>query len=160
MINKKICKSNNKIIIVNKKIKYEYFIYEIFEAGLKLLGWEVKALRAGNVNISNSYIFIKDKEAYIVGLNITPLHMASLNIIYDSARTRKLLLKQKEIDLIFGKINQSGHTVIALSLYWKKAWCKIKIALAKGKNKHDKRFEIKKQEWMMQKNKIIKNKYR
>ncbi|WMY96393.1 MAG: SsrA-binding protein SmpB [Arsenophonus sp.] len=158
MINRKINKSN-KIIIENKKATYEYFIHEIFEAGLKLFGWEVKALRAGNVNIRNSYILIKDKEAYLVGLMITPLHMASFNIIYDSKRTRKLLLKQKEIDSIFRKINQSGNTVIALSLYWKNAWCKIKIALAKGKNKHDKRSDIKKQEWIIQKNKIMKKKY-
>ncbi|WMY95240.1 MAG: SsrA-binding protein SmpB [Arsenophonus sp.] len=159
-MNKKIQKKNHKVIIVNKKAKYEYFIHEVFEAGLKLLGWEVKALRAGNVNFSNTYILIKDKEAYLLGLTITPLRIASSNIIYDSTRTRKLLLNKHEIDLLFGKINQTGHTIIALSLYWKNAWCKIKIALAKGKNKHDKRSDIKKQEWIIQKNKIMKNRYK
>ncbi|WP_348666058.1 SsrA-binding protein SmpB [Arsenophonus symbiont of Ornithomya chloropus] len=157
-MNKKTKKSNYKIIIINKKAKYEYFIHEVFEAGLNLLGWEVKALRSGNVNINNTYVSVKNKEAYLLGLMITPLRMASSNIIYDSTRTRKLLLNQNEINLLLGKIHKTGHTIIVLSLYWKNAWCKTKIALATGKNKHDKRSDIKKQEWIIQKNKIMKNK--
>ncbi|MGP1929057.1 MAG: SsrA-binding protein SmpB [Arsenophonus sp. ER-BJ3-MAG3] len=150
-------KSSLATIILNKKAYHEYFINEEIEAGLALMGWEVKALRSGgNVNIVNSYILLKNNEMYLIGITITPLKMASSNIVYDPIRARKLLLNKRELNSLFSKINHKGYTAIALSLYWKMAWCKVKIGIAKGKKEHDKRSCIKEKEWKLDKLRVIK----
>ena len=105
-----------------------------FEAGLELQGWEVKSMRAGKANISDSYIIFKNGEAYLFGATIQPLSLASTHVVCDPTRTRKLLLNKRELDNLFGKSSRDGFTIVALSLYWKGAWAKIKIGLAKGKN--------------------------
>lgn len=124
---------------------------------MALQGWEVKSLRAGKANISDSYVIMRDGEAYLFGATITPLNVASSHVVCDPTRTRKLLLKQRELDSLYGQINRDGYTVVALSLYWKNAWCKIKIGVAKGKKDHDKRDTIKDREWKLDKARIMKN---
>ena len=147
MTKKKSHKPGSATIALNKRARHEYFIEDEIEAGLSLQGWEVKSLRAGKANISDSYVIMRDGEAYLFGATITPLNVASTHVVCDPTRTRKLLLKQRELANLYGQINRDGYTVVALSLYWKNAWCKIKIGVAKGKKDHDKRDTIKDREW-------------
>ncbi|OAT35051.1 SsrA-binding protein SmpB [Proteus myxofaciens] len=157
MTKKKSHKPGSATIALNKRARHEYFIEDEIEAGLSLQGWEVKSLRAGKANISDSYVVMRDGEAYLFGATITPLNVASTHVVCDPTRTRKLLLKQRELDTLYGQINREGYTVVALSLYWKNAWCKIKVGVAKGKKDHDKRDTIKDREWKLDKARIMKN---
>ncbi|HEK0318320.1 TPA: SsrA-binding protein SmpB [Proteus mirabilis] len=157
MTKKKSHKLGSATIALNKRARHEYFIEDEIEAGLSLQGWEVKSLRAGKANISDSYVIMRDGEAYLFGATITPLNVASTHVVCDPTRTRKLLLKQRELANLYGQINRDGYTVVALSLYWKNAWCKIKIGVAKGKKDHDKRDTIKDREWKLDKARIMKN---
>ncbi|EMH0428775.1 TPA: SsrA-binding protein SmpB [Proteus mirabilis] len=157
MTKKKSHKPGSATIALNKRARHEYFIKDEIEAGLSLQGWEVKSLRAGKANISDSYVIMRDGEAYLFGATITPLNVASTHVVCDPTRTRKLLLKQRELANLYGQINRDGYTVVALSLYWKNAWCKIKIGVAKGKKDHDKRDTIKDREWKLDKARIMKN---
>ena len=157
MTKKKVHKPGSATIAMNKRARHEYFIEEEFEAGLALQGWEVKALRAGKANISDSYVIFKGSEAWLLGATFTPLNVASSHIVCEPMRTRKLLLNKRELDSIFGKVNREGYTVVALSLYWKNAWTKVKIGLAKGKKLHDKRTDIKEREWKVDQARIMKN---
>ena len=157
MTKKKSHKPGSATIALNKRAHHEYFIEDEIEAGLSLQGWEVKSLRAGKANISDSYVIMRDGEAYLFGATITPLNVASTHVVCDPTRTRKLLLKQRELANLYGQINRDGYTVVALSLYWKNAWCKIKIGIAKGKKDHDKRDTIKDREWKLDKARIMKN---
>ncbi|WOO48764.1 SsrA-binding protein SmpB [Hafnia alvei] len=157
MTKKKSHKPGSATIALNKRARHEYFIEDEIEAGLALQGWEVKSLRAGKANISDSYVVMRDGEAYLFGATITPLNVASTHVVCDPTRTRKLLLKQRELDNLYGQINRDGFTVVALSLYWKNAWSKVKIGLAKGKKEHDKRDDIKDREWKLDKARIMKN---
>lgn len=154
-------KKKNKVgantIALNKRARHDYFIEEEIEAGLSLQGWEVKSMRSGKANISDSYVVFKDGAAYLFGATITPLNQASSHVVCEPMRTRKLLMHQKQIDSLFGKTNREGYTVVALSLYWKNAWAKVKIGLAKGKQQHDKRQDIKEREWKVTKDRIMKN---
>ncbi|HDR1101372.1 SsrA-binding protein SmpB [Pasteurella multocida] len=154
---KKKVKVGTNTIALNKRARHDYFIEDEMEAGLELQGWEVKSMRAGKANISDCYIIFKQGEAYLFGATIQPLNVASTHIVCDPTRTRKLLLKQKELASLFGKANRDGYTIVALSLYWKGAWAKLKIGLAKGKKQHDKREDIKEREWKVTKDRIMKN---
>ncbi|MFU2058188.1 SsrA-binding protein SmpB [Avibacterium volantium] len=154
---KKKPKQTSNTIALNKRARHEYFIEDEIEAGLSLQGWEVKSMRAGKANISDSYIIFKNGEAYLFGATIQPLSVASTHIVCDPTRTRKLLLKQRELVSLFGKANRDGFTIVALSLYWKGPWAKIKIGVAKGKKQHDKRDDIKDREWKVAKDRIMKN---
>ena len=154
---KKKVKLGSNTIALNKRARHDYFIEDEIEAGLELQGWEVKSIRSGKVNISDIYVIFKNGEAFLFGSMIQPLSVASTHIVCDPSRTRKLLLKQRELDSLFGKTNRDGFTLIALSLYWKGAWAKIKIGLAKGKKQHDKRDDIKEREWRVAKDRIMKN---
>ncbi|EHC63554.1 tmRNA-binding protein SmpB [Salmonella enterica subsp. enterica serovar Minnesota str. A4-603] len=171
MTKKKAHKPGSATIALNKRARHEYFIEEEFEAGLALQGWEVKSLRAGKgwevkslravragkANIGDSYVILKDGEAWLFGANFTPMAVASTHVVCDPTRTRKLLLNQRELDSLYGRINREGYTVVALSLYWKNAWCKVKIGVAKGKKQHDKRSDLKEREWQLDKARIMKN---
>jgi len=157
MTKKKAYKPGSATIAMNKRARHEYFIEEEFEAGLTLQGWEVKSLRAGKANISDSYVVFNQGEAYLFGATIIPLNVASTHIISDPTRTRKLLLNKRELDSLFGKVNRDGYTVVALSLYWKNAWAKVKVGVAKGKKLHDKRTDIKDREWKLDQARIMKN---
>lgn len=157
MTKKKPYKPGSATIAMNKRARHEYSIEEEFEAGLSLQGWEVKSLRAGKANIGDSYVLLRDGEAYLFGANFTPLTVASSHVVCDSTRSRKLLLNQRELDTLYGRVNREGYTVIALSLYWKNAWCKVKIGVARGKKAHDKRSDIKDREWQLDKARIMKH---
>ncbi|TRW49484.1 SsrA-binding protein SmpB [Aliidiomarina halalkaliphila] len=147
-------------IALNKKARHEYFLEDKFEAGLQLEGWEVKSIRSGKVNISDSYVILKNGEAYLLGAQIQPLSQASSHVVCDPDRTRKLLLKQRELDTLIGKSEREGYTIVATAMYWKKAWVKLEIYLAKGKKDHDKRDTIKDRDWAREKERMMKHKVR
>jgi SsrA-binding protein len=126
-------------IAQNKKAQHDFFIEQRFEAGLALAGWEVKSLRAGKAQLVDSYVLLKDGEAWLMGCHITPLTTASTHVIADPTRTRKLLLHKRELGKLFGAVQQKGYACVALSLHWKKHLIKCDIALAKGKKEFDKR---------------------
>ncbi|MCW8840726.1 MAG: SsrA-binding protein SmpB, partial [Gammaproteobacteria bacterium] len=142
-------------IAANKKAHHDYFIEERMEAGLVLQGWEAKSLRAGKVQLVDSYVFIKDGEAWISNMLITPLQTASTHITPEPTRIRKLLLHRNEIDKLIGAVERKGYTLIALSLYWKKGRAKVEIGLAKGKQKQDKRATEKERDWKREKERIL-----
>ncbi|MBI2800563.1 MAG: SsrA-binding protein SmpB [Gammaproteobacteria bacterium] len=154
--NKKSSVSDSSIA-QNKKAYHDYFIEQRFEAGLVLEGWEVKSLRAGKVQIRDSYVLLKNGEAFLFGSLINPLPSASTHITTDAQRTRKLLLHSIEIDRLIGAIERKGYTAVALALYWKKGRAKCEIGLAKGKKQHDKRETEKERDWQRDKLRILKN---
>ena len=145
---------NENTIAQNKRAYHDYFIQEKFEAGLVLTGWEVKSLRSGNAQLVDSYIFLKDGEAWLIGAHIEPLKNASTHVIAEPTRYRKLLLSQKELSKLFMATQQKGFTCVAISLYWKKHLIKCQIGLAKGKKDHDKRVSAKDRDWQRQKQRI------
>lgn len=149
--------NTSNTIALNKKAKHEYHIEERFEAGVALLGWEVKSLRAGKGQLTDAYVLLKDGEAWLLGAHITPLNTASTHVIADPTRTRKLLLHAKEISRILGQVNQAGHTCIPLALYWKNNRVKCEIALVKGKKLFDKRATEKERDWNRQKQRIMRD---
>ncbi|AFP84418.1 SsrA-binding protein SmpB [secondary endosymbiont of Ctenarytaina eucalypti] len=148
--------SISAIIVHNKRARNEYFITEEFQAGLSLQGWEVKALRAGKASIGDSYVLLKDGEAYLFGATFQPVTVGSSYIVCAPMRARKLLLNKREIESLTRFVHREGYTIIALSLYWKNAWIKLKIGVAKGKKQHDKRKYIKKRIWELDKARILK----
>lgn len=144
-------------ICANKKARHEYFIEQNFEAGLELLGWEVKSIRAGKMSITESYVIFKNNEAFLFGATIQPLLTSSTHINPDSLRTRKLLLHRREIDKLMGLVNQKGYACVPLACYWKGARVKCEIALAKGKKLHDKRAALKERDFARDKQRGFKN---
>lgn len=157
MAKKKSNKRASNTIALNKKARHEFFISDEVEAGLELQGWEVKSIRQGKVNIADSYVFIKDGEAYLLAATITPLNAASTHVVAEPMRYRKLLLKKRELESLIGKVTRDGYTIVALSMYWKKSWVKVKIGLAKGKKLYDKRKDIKDRDWQRDKARIMKH---
>ncbi len=146
---------NSNTIALNKKAKHDYHIEERFEAGMVLTGWEVKSLREGKVQLVDSYVIIKNGEAWLLGAHITPLRTACTHVIADPKRTRKLLLNKRELNRIQGNIAKTGETCVALALYWKGNHVKCEIALVKGKQAHDKRESEKERDWNRQKQRVI-----
>lgn len=154
---KKKPKQPSNTIAVNKRAFHDYHIEEKFEAGLSLTGWEVKSLRAGKAQLTDSHVFLRNGEAWLLNAHITPLSTASTHVFAEPTRQRKLLLHKKEIGKINGKINQSGHTCVALSLYWKNNKVKCEIALVKGKKEYDKRATEKERDWNRQKARVVRD---
>ncbi len=156
-------KSKNKsvpTIALNKKARHEYFLEDKFEAGLELEGWEVKSIRNGKVNIADSYVILKNGEAYLLGSQIQPLHQASSHVVCDPDRTRKLLLKKKQLSVLFSKVERDGYAIVATAMYWKGPWIKLEIYLAKGKKSHDKRDTVKDRDWAREKERMMKHSVR
>jgi len=151
-------KNTENIIAVNKKATYDYFILEKIEAGIVLEGWEVKGIRDLKVQLKEAYVKINKGDVILIGSNITPPPYINSNTIKNSSRTRKLLLNQKEINVLVGKVQKEGLTLVPLSLYWKSNKVKLKIGLAKGKKKFDKRQSEKNKDWAIEKNRIAKTK--
>ncbi len=143
-------------IAINKKARHDYFIEERFEAGLALEGWEVKSFRDKRVQLKESYVLIKDAEAWLFGAHISPLPTASTHITPDPLRTRKLLLHRSELARLIGAVERKGYTLVPLALYWKRGRAKLEIGLAKGKKQYDKRAAEKQQDWQRQKQRIMK----
>jgi SsrA-binding protein len=140
----------------NKKARFNYFIEETIEAGIALQGWEVKSLRAGKAQITESYVLLRDGEAWLLGANITPLNTASTHVTADPSRTRKLLLNRRELDRLQGLVERQGYAIVALEVYWKKGHVKVAIGLAKGKKQHDKRATVKDRDWQRDRERIMK----
>lgn len=143
-------------IAVNRRAHHEYAIEDHYEAGLVLEGWEVKSLRAGRVQLDQSYVLLKNGAAWLLGASITPLLTASTHISPDPQRTRKLLLHQSELSKLIGSVERKGYTLIPLKLYWKNNRVKLDVALAKGKKQHDKRATEKERDWQREKQRIMK----
>lgn len=154
---KKKIRLKSSTICTNKKAYYNYSIEEVFHSGLVLMGWEVKSIRSGKINITESYVNSDNlNEMYLYNAIIEPLNSSSSHLICDSSRKRKLLLHKNEVEYLYNKKKNSGFTLIALSLFWEKSWCKLNFGLAKGKTKIDKRENSKKNEWKREKLKILK----
>jgi SsrA-binding protein len=151
----KIKKNDDSTIVVNKKASHDYFIEDKFEAGLALLGWEVKSLRAKKVQLVDSHVIIKNGEAWLLGAQIVPLLSASTHHIADATRSRKLLLNQKELSRIFSGVQEKGYTCVCTRMYWKGHIIKCQIALAKGKHTYDKRAVEKDREWNITKQRTM-----
>ena len=156
MAKKKGSHSGNTIVL-NKKARHDYFIEERFEAGIALQGWEAKSLRAGRVQIRDSYVLLKDGEAFLFGALITPLPTASTHINPEPQRSRKLLLHRKEINKLTGAVERKGYALIPTAMYWKRGMAKVEIGLAKGKQSHDKRQIVKERDWQREKQRILKS---
>lgn len=147
-------------ITVNKKVFHDYFIEEKLEAGIALEGWEVKAIRAGRVQLQEAYVVIKGGEIWLLGMHITPLPTASTHITPDPTRTRKLLLHRTQIDKLIGKVERAGYTMVGIDLHYTKGRIKLEIGLAKGKKQHDKRESEKERDWNRQKQQLVRQKVR
>lgn len=153
---KKATPKQNATIAVNRQATHEYFIEARFEAGLVLEGWEVKSLRAGRVQLKESYVAIKRGEAWLSGAHISPLLSASTHVNPDAVRAKKLLLNRHELNKLIGSVERKGYTLIPLSMYWKNGRAKLEIGLAKGKQLHDKRASSKDRDWQREKARIMK----
>lgn len=149
-------KNGRKTIAVNKRARFEYHIEDRFEAGIALEGWEVKSLREGRVQFADSYVLLKDNEAFLFGCQINPLNTASRHVLPDPVRTRKLLLHRREIDRLIGAVDRRGYTVVPTAMYWSRGKAKVEIGLAKGKRQHDKRKTEKDRDWERRKGRILK----
>ena len=146
-----------KTIALNKKARHDYHIDERYEAGISLEGWEVKSLRAGKVQIVESYILLKNSEAYLFGAMITPLPTASTHIKPDPQRSRKLLLHRNELNKLIGAVERKGFALVPTALYWKQGKVKLELAVARGKKAHDKRETEKDRDWQRQKARLMRH---
>ena len=157
MAQKKKKKPAGNTIALNKKARHDFELQERFEAGLALEGWEVKALRAGRIQLQESHVIVKKAEAFLLGALINPLPTASTHIHPDPTRTRKLLLHRKELDSLIGAVERQGLTLIPTAMYWKRGRAKLEIAVAKGKKLHDKRATERDRDWQRQKERLMKH---
>ncbi len=148
-------KDGSALIAENRKARHDYFIEEQLEAGLVLSGWEVKSLRAGRAQLTESYVVVSHGEVFLVGAHITPLVSTSTHVIATPTRQRKLLLNRGEIDRLVGAVERSGYTLVPLELYWKAGRAKLRIGLAKGKKQHDKRATEKDRDWQRDKARLL-----
>jgi SsrA-binding protein len=145
-------------IVQNKKAFHDYFIEERYETGLVLEGWEVKAIRAGRVQLKEAYVIIRKAELFLIGCHISPLLAASTHVTPDPVRTRKLLLHADEIKRLIGKAERAGYTLVPLDMHYKSGRVKLEIGLAKGKKQHDKRESGKQKEWVREKQRVMRAK--
>jgi SsrA-binding protein len=147
-------------IALNRRARHDFFIDERYEAGLALMGWEVKALRAGRLQLAEGYVLLKDDEAWLLGSHISPLNSASTHVVADPTRTRKLLMKRREIDHLVGAVDRKGFTLVPLAMYWKGGRAKLEIGLARGKKEHDKRDSEKDRDWQREKARVLRSRNR
>lgn len=142
-------------IALNKRARHEYHLEQKYEAGLALQGWELKAIRAGRANIGDAYAVVLEGELFLVGAQITPLIQASTHVVANDRRTRKLLLHRREIDQLIGRVQREGYTLIPIALYWKGNKVKAELALARGKQQHDKRDASRERDWNREKQRLL-----
>ena len=145
-------------IAENRRARFEYHIEETFEAGIVLEGWEVKAIRAGQVQLTDGYVVIRNGELYLIGCRINALRSASTHVSPEADRTKKLLMHKAEIRRLVGKVEQRGFTLVPLNLHYKGGLVKVDVALAKGKAEHDKRDTEKKRDWEREKGRLMRHK--
>jgi len=150
-------KTSDNTIAQNRRARFDYQILDTFEAGVALAGWEVKSLRAGKVQLTDSFVQMHRGEAYLYGANITPLDTISTHYVSEPTRTRKLLLHKKELAKISAAIAQKGQTCECTVLYWKGHLVKSKVGLAAGKKQHDKRDTEKERDWQRQKARVVRD---
>ena len=146
------------LIAENRRARFEYHIEEQYEAGVVLEGWEVKAIRAGQVQLTDGYVHIRDGELYLIGCRINALRSASSHVNPEADRTKKLLMSKAQIRRLVGKVEQRGFTLVPLNLHFKGGRVKAEIALAKGKAEHDKRNTEKKRDWEREKGRLMRHK--
>jgi len=144
-------------IVENKKAFFDYFVEERFEAGLVLEGWEVKAIRAGRIQLKEAYVVVRYGEIALIGAHISPLATASTHIKPEPTRTRTLLLHRKEINMLMGKVERAGYTMVPIDMHFNKGRIKIEIGLAKGKKQHDKRATIRDRDWNRDKQRLMRS---
>jgi SsrA-binding protein len=154
----RIMSSPSPRIAENRRARFEYHIEEQHEAGMVLEGWEVKAIRAGQVQLTDGYVVIRNGELHLIGCRINPLREASTHVHPEADRTRKLLMKKAEIRRLIGKVEQKGFTLVPIDLHYKGGRVKAEIALAKGKAEHDKRETVKKRDWDREKGRLMRHK--
>ena len=147
-------------IVQNRRASHDYSIEERFEAGLELQGWEVKSVRAGRAQLNEAYVIVKDAELYLLNAHIGTLPTTSTHEPADPTRTRKLLLKRREIDHLVGAVERKGHTLIPLAMYWKNGRAKLEIGLGRGKKTHDKRAAEKDRDWQREKGRMLRERNR
>lgn len=156
MANNKKAKSTNSSIAQNKKARHDFIIEDTFDAGIVLEGWEVKSIREGRVQMTDTYVMIKGTEIFWVAGQITALLSASTHVNPEPNRARKLLLNRREIDKLIGAVDRKGYTLVPLKMFWSKGRAKMQIGLAKGKKEHDKRAADKDRDWDREKSRIMK----
>lgn len=157
-MNKQTKKEPERLISSNRKAFHDYTIEDRFEAGMMLEGWEVKSIRAGRVQLKDSYVILKQGEAWLIGLHISPLPTASTHVHPVPERSRKLLLHARELSKLQRAKEREGYTIVPLDLHWLRNRVKIEIALAKGKKDYDKREASKRQEWDREKQRLLRSK--
>jgi len=143
-------------IAVNRRARHDYFIEERLEAGVVLHGWEVKALRAGRLQLTEAYVLLRGDEAWLFGAHVSPLPTASTHVQPDPTRSRKLLLHRRQIDSLVGAVERKGRTIVPLAMYWKDGRAKLEIGLARGKKEHDKRADTRERDWQREKGRVMK----
>jgi len=144
-------------IVHNRRARHEYFIEEIAEAGLVLEGWEVKAIRAGRVQLAESYVIVRDGELWVIGMHISPLSTTSTHIKPDPTRSRKLLMHRHEINKLIGQVEQRGYTLVPINLHYRRGRIKMDVGLGKGKIQHDKRRTQRDRDWQREQQRIMRN---
>ena len=142
-------------IVQNRKAFHDYFVEERFEAGIALEGWEVKAIRAGRVQLKEAYVVVHGGEIQLVGCHISPLASASTHVTPDPTRTRKLLLHANEINRLVGSVERAGYALIPIDMHYSRGRVKVEIGLAKGKKQHDKRASERDREWRREQQRLI-----
>lgn len=142
-------------IIDNRKAFHDYFIEEKYEAGLVLEGWEVKAIRAGRVQLKEAYVVVRNGAVWLIGCHISPLATASTHIKPDPVRTRKLLLHAEEVKKLIGKVERAGYSLVPLDLHYSKGRVKLEVGLGKGKKQFDKRATEKERDWQREKQRLL-----
>jgi SsrA-binding protein len=143
-------------IAQNRKAFHDYFIEQKFEAGMALEGWEVKAIRAGRVQLKEAYVILRNGEIFLIGSHISPLASASTHVQADPVRTRKLLLHAEEIKRLIGSVERAGYTLVPIDMHYTRGCIKLEIGLAKGKKQHDKRQAAKERDWQREKQRLLK----
>jgi SsrA-binding protein len=144
-------------IAENRKAGFNYFIEERLEAGMVLLGWEVKAIRAGRAQLNEAYVIVRGAELFLIGAHISPLLAASTHVTADPVRTRKLLLHAGEIEKLIGKVERAGYSLVPLDLHYTRGRIKLSMGLAKGKKQFDKRATEKDKDWQREKTRLLKS---
>jgi SsrA-binding protein len=149
--------TSGNLIAANRRARHDFFIEDTVEAGLALEGWEVKSLRDGRAQLTESYVQIHQGEAWLMGAHFSPLLSTSSHVKADPTRRRKLLLHRGELDRLVGSVERKGYTLVPLDLHWTRGRAKLNVGLAKGKKQHDKRAAKKDRDWERQKARILKN---
>lgn len=144
-------------IAENRKASFDFFIEERLEAGIVLEGWEVKAIRAGRAQIQEAYVIVRGAELFLIGAHITPLATASTHVTPDPTRSRKLLMHEREIAQLIGKVERAGYSLVPLDLHYARSRVKLAVGLAKGKRQFDKRETEKQKDWQREKSRIMRN---